>query len=73
MPLESPPQASPLRALLLGGLLPVIAFTVIEEVYGTLWGLIAGMVFGVGISTPSRAWPGTKSLDHRSNFVLIEW
>jgi intracellular septation protein len=31
-----------------GGLLPVIAFTVIEEMYGIMYGLIAGMVFGVG-------------------------
>ena len=37
-----------LRSLLVAGLLPVIAFTVIEEVYGTVAGLIAGMVFGVG-------------------------
>ncbi len=35
-------------ALFFGGLLPVIAFTVIEEKYGTLAGLIAGMVFGCG-------------------------
>ena len=35
-------------ALFFGGLLPVIAFTVIEEKYGTLAGLIAGMVFGSG-------------------------
>jgi intracellular septation protein len=34
--------------LLLGGVLPVVIFTVVEEVYGTWWGLIAGMVFGVG-------------------------
>lgn len=33
-------------ALFFGGLLPVIAFTVIEEKYGTLAGLIAGMIFG---------------------------
>lgn len=33
---------------MLGGILPVIAFTVIEEQYGTLWGLVAGMVFGLG-------------------------
>ena len=33
-------------ALFFGGLLPVIAFTVIEEKYGTLAGLVAGMVFG---------------------------
>jgi intracellular septation protein len=31
-----------------GGLLPVIAFSVIEEKYGVIAGLIAGMVFGVG-------------------------
>ena len=31
-----------------GGLLPVIAFTVIEEKYGVIAGLISGMVFGVG-------------------------
>lgn len=35
-------------SLLFGGLLPVIAFTVIEEKYGVIAGLIAGMVFGVG-------------------------
>lgn len=37
-----------LRALLVGGLLPVIAFSVIEEYYGVLWGLVVGMIFGVG-------------------------
>ena len=37
-----------LRTLLLGGILPVIIFTVVEEYFGTLWGLVAGMVFGVG-------------------------
>ena len=36
------------RQFLLGGLLPVIAFTVIEEKYGVIPGLIAGMVFGLG-------------------------
>lgn len=35
-------------AFFFGGLLPVIAFTVIEEKYGTVAGIIAGMVFGVG-------------------------
>ncbi len=39
---------SQIRMLLLGGVLPVVAFTVIEEVYGTIAGLLAGMVFGVG-------------------------
>lgn len=31
-----------------GGLIPVIAFTVIEEKYGVIAGLIAGMAFGFG-------------------------
>jgi len=35
-------------AFFFGGLLPVIAFTVIEEKYGVVAGLVAGMVFGVG-------------------------
>lgn len=35
-------------SLFFAGLLPVIAFTLIEEYYGTLAGLIAGMVFGAG-------------------------
>lgn len=35
-------------ALLFAGLLPVLAFTFIEEKYGTWWGLIAGLLFGVG-------------------------
>lgn len=35
-------------SLLFAGLLPVIAFTVIEEKYGVMAGLVAGMTFGVG-------------------------
>lgn len=35
-------------SLFFAGLLPVIAFTLIEEYYGVMAGLIAGMVFGVG-------------------------
>jgi intracellular septation protein len=31
-----------------GGLLPVIAFTLIEDHYGPLWGTVAGMSFGLG-------------------------
>jgi intracellular septation protein len=41
-------QTRSVRALLLGGVIPVVLFTVVEEVYGTWWGLVAGMVFGVG-------------------------
>ena len=36
------------RGLVFGGLLPVLAFTIAEELYGIIWGLILGMVFGVG-------------------------
>lgn len=34
-------------SLFFGGLLPVIAFTLIEEYYGVIPGLIAGMIFGI--------------------------
>lgn len=45
------PQASARSQALsffFAGLVPVIAFTLIEDRYGTVAGLIAGMVFGVG-------------------------
>jgi intracellular septation protein len=29
-------------------MLPVVAFTVIEEKYGTFWGILAGMAFSIG-------------------------
>lgn len=55
---QTPPQSTPPPArpspkgqalsLFFGGLLPVIAFTVIEEKYGPHYGLIAGLIFGVG-------------------------
>ncbi len=35
-------------SLFFGGLLPIILFTVIEDQYGTMAGLIAGLTFGVG-------------------------
>lgn len=41
-------SGSQLKSLFLGGILPVIVFTVLEEKYGTLWGLVGGMVFGIG-------------------------
>lgn len=44
----SPSPKSQAIGLFFGGLLPVIAFTVIEEKYGVIAGLIAGMVFGFG-------------------------
>lgn len=35
-------------SLFFGGLLPIVAFTIIDENYGPLWGTIAGMIFGLG-------------------------
>ncbi|MBO9667146.1 MAG: septation protein IspZ [Bdellovibrio sp.] len=43
-----PSPKSQAAALFFAGLVPVIAFTLIEEYYGTVAGLIAGMVFGLG-------------------------
>lgn len=46
----NPPKSGKQAALafFFAGLLPVIAFTIIEEKYGVVAGLIAGMVFGGG-------------------------
>lgn len=44
----TPSRGQAIRQFLLGGLLPVIAFTAVEAFYGTKAGLIAGVVFGVG-------------------------
>lgn len=40
-------RQNPLKTLLLGGLLPVIIYTFVEEYFGILWGLVAGMVIGI--------------------------
>lgn len=39
-------QKKQMLSLFFGGLLPIIAFTVIEEKYGIVYGLIAGLFFG---------------------------
>ncbi|OFZ31318.1 MAG: intracellular septation protein [Bdellovibrionales bacterium RIFCSPHIGHO2_01_FULL_40_29] len=44
---SNPTPKSAALALVFGGILPIIAFTIIEEKYGTMAGLIAGMVLGV--------------------------
>lgn len=46
-PSKPTPKAQAL-SLFFGGLLPIIAFTVIEEKYGPKAGLIAGLIFGGG-------------------------
>lgn len=43
--MEKPPNQ--LRSLIAGGLLPVLAYTLIEETAGLWWGLVAGMSFAV--------------------------
>jgi intracellular septation protein len=45
--LVSKPKSS-WKSLFFGGLLPIVAFTVIEDQYGTIAGIIAGLAFGLG-------------------------
>ncbi len=45
---QKPNPKQMIRSFLVAGLIPVIAFSVIEASYGIMWGLAAGMVFGVG-------------------------
>lgn len=40
-------QKGRVRQLILGGILPIAAYTVAEEVFGIFWGLVAGMVIGM--------------------------
>lgn len=46
--LPANPAKAQAASLFFAGLLPVIAFTLIEEYYGVIPGLIAGMIFGFG-------------------------
>ncbi len=39
-------KKSAIRALVFGGILPIVVFTIIEEYYGTMWGLVSGMALG---------------------------
>jgi intracellular septation protein len=49
MQMQTPPNPKQVAlSFFFAGLLPVIAFTVIEETYGTVAGLIAGLIFGCG-------------------------
>lgn len=47
-PNPAPSKKSQALSFFFGGVLPIVAFTVIEENYGPAWGTVAGMVFGVG-------------------------
>lgn len=44
----APSKKAAALSLFFGGVLPVVAFTIIEDQYGPVWGTIAGMFFGVG-------------------------
>ena len=46
--IENKKPSNQMKSLLFGGLLPVIAFTVIEQFYGPVWGTVAGLLFGAG-------------------------
>lgn len=56
MKTESKSQA--IRTFLLGGLLPVVLFTVVEEYYGPVWGVVAAMIFGVAELVYEKFWLG---------------
>lgn len=44
----APSKKGAALSFLVGGLLPVVAFTVVEQFYGPIGGAIAGIVFGAG-------------------------
>lgn len=44
-----------------GGILPVLAFTVVEDNFGIIWGAIAGMVFGLGEIIYEKVFQGKVS------------
>ncbi|MBL7543007.1 MAG: septation protein IspZ [Bdellovibrionaceae bacterium] len=43
---HSPRQPSN-KLVLISGIVPLIVYTIVEEVYGVYWGLIAGLVLGI--------------------------
>lgn len=45
---KGPRSRSQALLLLFGGILPVVAFALVEDRFGTVWGTIAGMIFGLG-------------------------
>ena len=44
---STPPPAPSNKLVMLSGILPLVVYTIVEEVYGTYWGLIAGLILGV--------------------------
>ncbi len=61
-----------MRSILIGGLLPVIIYTVVEEYGGILWGLICGMIFGIGeILFEWRKYGKVEAMTWIGNGMLI--
>lgn len=47
--LKSPSKPKlPFSTLFFGGIVPIVLFTLIEEYYGVIWGLITALIWGVG-------------------------
>lgn len=53
------PRRTAFRNLLLGGVLPIAAFAVVEQIYGTVGGVIAGLAFG-GAEVAWELWKQGK-------------
>lgn len=48
IPTQPSKRSAAFLAFFFGGVLPVIAFTLVEDSYGPFWGTAAGMAFGLG-------------------------
>jgi intracellular septation protein len=71
-PQQPPPQTPSPKLLLLGGLLPIAAFAIVESFYGTIGGLIAGIVFGAGeLAWEYRRFGRFQGLTLGSNALVI--
>lgn len=62
----------PLNSFLFGGLLPIVLFTLVEEYYGTAWGLVAALFFGFG-ELSFELWKNKKisKITLVGNFLII--
>lgn len=66
------PSQTAIRNFLLGGALPIAAFAIVEQVYGTMGGVIAGLVFG-GAEMAWELWKlgRVQGITLLSNFLVI--
>lgn len=62
----------PLNSFLFGGLLPIILFTLVEEYYGTVWGLVTALFFGFGeLSFELWKYKKISKITLVGNFLII--